>query len=94
TLWTFGVLAILSFIVQLEVARGYLAVALPVGLALLLTGRMVWRRTLNSLRRAGRCLTGAIVVGPAADVQRVVSQLRVNLRAGYRPIGVVITDGR
>ena len=94
TLWTFGLLAILSFLAQLEVARGYLAVALPVGLTLLLAGRMSWRRTLNSLRRAGRCLTGAIVVGPAADVERVVEQLRVNLRAGYRPIGVVVTDGR
>ncbi len=94
TLWTFGLLAILSFLAQLEVARGYLAVALPVGLTLLLAGRMTWRRTLNSLRRAGRCLTGAIVVGPAADVERVVEQLRVNLRAGYRPIGVVVTDGR
>jgi len=94
TLWTFGLLAILSFLVQLEVARGYLAVALPVGLALLLAGRVAWRRALNAMRRAGRCLTGAIVVGPAADVQRVVRQLRVNLRAGYRPIGVVVTDGR
>ncbi|AYF98918.1 sugar transferase [Protaetiibacter intestinalis] len=94
TLWTFGLLAILAFIAQLDVARGYLAVALPVGLVLLLGGRVVWRRTLVALRRSGRCLTGAIVVGPAADVRRVVAQLQVNLRAGYRPIAVVVTDGR
>lgn len=94
TLWTFGLLAILAFLAQLDVARGYLAIALPLGLVLLLAGRVIWRRSLNALRRAGRCLTGAIVVGPAADVQRVVAQLRVNLRAGYRPIGVVVTDGR
>jgi len=94
TLWTFGVLAIASFIAQLEIARGYLAVALPVGLALIVAGRVVWRRTLTGLRRAGRCLTGAIIVGPAADVCRVARQLEVNLRAGYRPIGAVVTDGR
>jgi exopolysaccharide biosynthesis polyprenyl glycosylphosphotransferase len=94
TLWTFGVLAIGSFIAQLEIARGYLAVALPVGLVLLLIGRMAWRRSLTALRRAGRCLTGAIIVGPAADVARVAGQLQVNLQAGYRPIGAVVTDGR
>ncbi|QEO10263.1 sugar transferase [Protaetiibacter larvae] len=94
TLWTFGLLAILAFLVRLDVARGYLAVALPVGLALIVVGRMSWRRALVALRREGRCLTGAIIVGPAADVRRVIEQLQVNLRAGFRPIGAVVTDGR
>jgi exopolysaccharide biosynthesis polyprenyl glycosylphosphotransferase len=88
------VLAITAFLLQVDVARGYLAIALPLGFVLLLIGRMLWRRALTALRRAGRCLTGAIIVGPAADVRRVARQLEVNLRAGYRPIGAVVTDGR
>ena len=92
TLGTFGVLAILAFIARLDIARGYLAVALPTGLVLLLLGRVIWRNILQSLRRAGRCLTGAIIVGPAADVASAVAELGRNLRAGYRPIAVVLTD--
>ena len=92
TLGTFGVLAIVAFIARLDIARGYLAVALPTGLVLLLLGRVIWRNILQSLRRAGRCLTGAIIVGPAADVASAVAELGRNLRAGYRPIAVVLTD--
>ena len=75
TLGTFGVLAIVAFIARLDIARGYLAVALPTGLVLLLLGRVIWRNILQSLRRAGRCLTGAIIVGPAADVASAVAEL-------------------
>ena len=93
TLGTFGVLAIVAFIARLDIARGYLAVALPTGLVLLLLGRVIWRNVLQALRRAGRCLTGAIIVGPASDVAATVAELGRNLRAGYRPIAVVVTDG-
>ncbi|WP_183086525.1 sugar transferase [Mycetocola zhadangensis] len=92
TLLTFGLLAIIAFLFQLEIARGYLGIALPTGLVLLLVGRKFWRGQLTRLRRSGRCLTGALVVGSMTDVREVVSQLRANLTAGYRPIGVVMTD--
>ncbi|MEO6827658.1 MAG: sugar transferase [Microbacteriaceae bacterium] len=92
TFLTFGIVAVIAFLAKLDVARGYLLVALPLGLALLLAGRLVWRQILQSLRRAGRCLTGAIVVGPREDVNATVDRLRHTLQAGYRPIGVVLTD--
>ena len=93
TLITFGALAISAFLAQVDIARGYLAVALPLGLVGLLLGRLFWRRSLQQLRRAGRCLTGAIIVGPRGDVVRTLEQLSRNLTAGYRPIAVVITSG-
>jgi exopolysaccharide biosynthesis polyprenyl glycosylphosphotransferase len=92
TLLTFGLLAILAFLFQIDLARGYLAIALPTGLVLLLIGRKFWRVQLTRLRKKGRCLTGALVVGSTRDVREVVAQLRANLTAGYRPIGVVRTD--
>ncbi|GAB2464195.1 sugar transferase [Xylanimonas ulmi] len=92
TVLTFGALAIVAFLARLDIARGYLAVALPVGLVLLVLGRWAWRLALQRLRRADRCLTGAIVAGPAAEVARVAEQLRANLRAGYRPIAVSCSD--
>ena len=87
TLMTFGLLAMVAYLAQIEIARGYLAVALPLGLVLLLAGRMTWRYVLHSMRRVGRCATGSIVVGRSDDVARVVDELRRQYRVGYRAIG-------
>jgi exopolysaccharide biosynthesis polyprenyl glycosylphosphotransferase len=92
SLVAFGVLAALAFFVQADIARGYLAIALFAGTALLVAGRLLWRGELRALRRAGRCLTGAIVVGPRVEVSRVVTQLARTPKAGYRAIAAVITD--
>ncbi len=43
----FGTIAIISSLLKLEVARGYLAVALPLGLSSLLLGRWLWRKWLG-----------------------------------------------
>jgi exopolysaccharide biosynthesis polyprenyl glycosylphosphotransferase len=88
----FGLLAVVSYIGKLELARGYLILAFPVGLAALLMGRFAWRQHLVALRRQGRCLVGAVVIGPQADVGRVVAQLRAQTKAGYKAIGVALTD--
>jgi hypothetical protein len=50
----FGSVAIISFLLKLEVARGYLAVALPLGLVSLLLTRWLWRRWLRNERSEGR----------------------------------------
>src|SRR4029453_6904095 len=46
TIRVFAVLAIAAFLLQSEVGRGYLLVALPLGLALLLVSRWMWRKWL------------------------------------------------
>ncbi len=92
TLIAFGVVAIFCYLAQIEFARGYVALALPFGWALLICNRLAWRRILLRMRRDGRCLTGAIVVGSAIDVERTVNELARNVRAGYRSIAVAIFD--
>jgi exopolysaccharide biosynthesis polyprenyl glycosylphosphotransferase len=87
TFLTFGTLAAVAFLFQIDIARGYLAVAFPLGLVLLLLGRMTWRWVLHRMRRTGRCTTGAIIVGRPDDVARVAGELRRQYRVGYRAIG-------
>ncbi|SFR72363.1 Undecaprenyl-phosphate galactose phosphotransferase, WbaP/exopolysaccharide biosynthesis polyprenyl glycosylphosphotransferase [Agromyces sp. CF514] len=87
TFLTFGTLAAIAFLFQIDIARGYLAVAFPLGLVLLLLGRMAWRGVLHRMRRVGRCTTGAIIVGRPDDVMRVTEELRRQYRVGYRAIG-------
>ena len=91
TFLTFGTLAVVALLVQVDIARGYLAVAFPLGLVLLLAGRIAWRYVLHSMRRVGRCTTGSIIVGRPDDVARVVDELRRQYRVGYRAIGATFT---
>ncbi|MEZ3159171.1 sugar transferase [Microbacterium sp. BWT-B31] len=92
TLGTFGVLAIVAFLLQLDIARGYLAIALPLGLVLLIISRALWRTYLHAMRRDGRCMTGSIVVGAEPDVMRVLGDLQRNYRVGYRSIAVSMPE--
>ena len=50
TLKLFGALAIAMVFIQFDVARGYFAIALPLGLLLLTGDRWLWRRWLNQKR--------------------------------------------
>lgn len=92
TLVAFGAVAIFCYVAQIEFARGLVAVALPLGCLLLIVNRVFWRRELMRMRRQGRCLTGAIVIGSASDVDLTVRQLQSNIKAGYRTVAVAITD--
>jgi exopolysaccharide biosynthesis polyprenyl glycosylphosphotransferase len=91
--YAFGVFAVIIVLLKPDVARGYLLIALPVGLLLLLAERFLWRSWLVARRREGLCLIGAVVVGNHQDATRVTNELIRHHHAGYRPVGVAYTDG-
>lgn len=92
TLAAFGTVAIISYLFQIELSRFYFVVAMPLGLALLFAGRLSWRIYLTSVRRAGRALTGAVVVGSRPDVARTLEDLRRHPEAGYQPLAVTLAE--
>ncbi|WP_280263986.1 sugar transferase [Nocardia wallacei] len=63
TLRLFGVIAMLSLIFRFDIARGYLAIALPLGLAGLMVQRRLWRRWVAGHRLSGRYAVRVLVVG-------------------------------
>lgn len=91
--YAFGLFAVIIVLLKPDVARGYLLIALPVGLLLLLAGRFFWRSWLIARRREGLCLISAVVVGNHQDATRVTNDLIKHHHAGYRPVGVAYTDG-
>jgi exopolysaccharide biosynthesis polyprenyl glycosylphosphotransferase len=93
SLFTFGILAIAFLVFQVDVARGFFMVALPVGLFTLLLDRWLWRRWLNHMRSAGNYLARAIVVGDPSDVDYVVRQIDKKSGAAYKVIGLAIPQG-
>ena len=93
SLFTFGILAIAFLVFQVEVARGFFLVAMPIGLGALLLDRWLWRRWLNHMRSTGHYLSRAIVVGDTADVDYVVHQIEAKSGAAYNVIGLALPQG-
>lgn len=88
--WTFGGLAIITFLVQLEVARGYLAVALPAGTVALCLSRWLWRRYLAKKRAEGHYQTAVMAIGDADAVSYLAQELTRDPRNGYDVVAVGI----
>ena len=91
TISAFGTVAIISMLFKLELARGYLMVALPVGVALLLASRWVARRVVVRLRKQhGRCVTRLLVVGSPQAVRDLTLGLSREPWSGYDVVGACI----
>ena len=90
TFFYFGLVAILSFLLDLQVARGYLALALPLGLAGLIASRFVWHSVLGEYRRMGSHLETVVVIGGRASAVALAARLQARSTSGYRVAGLCI----
>jgi exopolysaccharide biosynthesis polyprenyl glycosylphosphotransferase len=83
TLQTFGAVAIVCYAAKAPVARGFVAVALPAGLLLLLAGRLANRRRLVRLRHRGQALHRVLAIGDSTQVTHLSAQLLREPHAGF-----------
>lgn len=88
--WTFGVIAIVALLARLEIARGYLALAFPLGTAGLLVGRMLWRHRIRARRQAGECLTSVLAIGDRDAIAVLATELMNDPGDGYVVVGAGI----
>jgi exopolysaccharide biosynthesis polyprenyl glycosylphosphotransferase len=86
----FGTVAVFSYLLKLEIARGYLAVALPLGLVSLLVMRWLWRKWLVKQRSEGRFLSTVVVVGSHSAAAAMAKEFQRIPGAGYRVAGVCV----
>ena len=91
TMRTIGITAIAMLVFQIDMSRGFFAVALPLGLAMLVGERWLWRRQLVRQRTDGKALSNVVVLGNPQDVAYVIGHLRSNLATGYRVVGAALT---
>jgi len=92
TLSAFGTIAIISMLFKLDIARGYLMVAMPVGALLLLVGRWIARQiVIRARERHGRCITRLLVVGSASAVRDLATALAREPWSGYEVVGACVT---
>lgn len=91
TLSVFGGVAILSMLFKLEIARGYLMIALPAGLLILGLFRWVARQMVARAReKHGRCITRVLVVGSPSAVRDLTTSLAREPRSEYEVVGACI----
>ncbi|MCW2763570.1 MAG: wcaJ [Marmoricola sp.] len=87
-------LGTVSWALKLEVARGFVVVALPLATVLTLLQRQAHRALLHRRRAAGMYLQTAIIVGHRNGVQALHEQFRANPQHGYRVVGCCLPDGQ
>ncbi|WP_293239397.1 sugar transferase [Mycolicibacterium sp.] len=94
TLAVVGLIAIALMVLRPEIARGYLAIALPAGIFGLLVSRSLIRRLVALQRRRGRCLTAVLAVGEVRAVRSLVQSMSREWTYGYSVVGVCLTGSK
>ncbi|PZF60232.1 sugar transferase [Curtobacterium sp. MCBD17_034] len=87
------VLAVSSAITQTEISRGYLLVAVPLGLVALVADRVAWRAWVRRVRERGRMCRSTLVIGPSDSVVAVRDLVDRDPGAGLRVVRTLVTDG-
>jgi exopolysaccharide biosynthesis polyprenyl glycosylphosphotransferase len=85
-------LAVLSYAAKLDLARGYMAIALPSATAMDLTARYLLRKHLHRQRVRGWCGRRVVVVGYAAAVARLVTALQRDTYHGLAVVAACLVD--
>ncbi|KKC02211.1 polyprenyl glycosylphosphotransferase [Mycobacterium nebraskense] len=88
--WTFGIIAMVTLLAKVDLARGYLAIALPVGTIGLLGSRSLWRKHIRQMRANGQCQTAVLAIGDRQAVSHLAHELARNPLDGYVVVGICI----
>ena len=83
TLWTFAVVAGVSYLFRADISRAYAFISLPLGLVLIVAVRFWWRGWLYRARARGRFMSRTVVVGTGAAAEELRTWLNTGAYAGY-----------
>ena len=92
TLYTFAVVAGLSYLIRADISRSYAFVSLPVGVLAVCISRVMWRRWLYRRRYEGQFLVRTILVGKSSSVETLAGRLTQDAFAGYEVAGFVESE--
>lgn len=83
----FGILAIVDLLLRLSIARGFLALALPVGTIALIVSRWSWRQRLSRQRARFENLERVVVIGEKDSATALIDRLTKDPSLGYQVVG-------
>jgi len=86
TLYTFAVVAGISFLIRADISRAYAFASLPLGLLLIVSSRFLWRGWLYRRRARGEFRNRTVVVGSGPASEELTSRLTEDSFAGYEVV--------
>jgi exopolysaccharide biosynthesis polyprenyl glycosylphosphotransferase len=93
TFLAFATTAISAYALKVDVARGVIMAAFPIGAVLLCAERYVVRQWLVRRRAAGALATTTVVVGSETSARDLIRRLRLVPHLGFAVQGVVLLHG-
>ncbi|WP_284756191.1 sugar transferase [Arthrobacter sp. efr-133-R2A-120] len=86
--WLFGFVAVVSYALRIDTARGFVGLAFPAGALGLLAGRWFVRQHLRLERKNGMSGSRVLIIGDPFSAAHLVRSLNSVPAAGYRPVSV------
>ncbi len=86
----FGLVAIAAYLLKFDLARGYILIAFPLGLVVLIFSRWMWRQWLGAKRSRGEYSSRVLLLGSAASVASIARELGRSQEAGYLVVGACV----
>lgn len=90
----FGIIAIISYIAQVDVSRGYILLSLPLGVLGLIVVRWLSRRWLAQQRKRGRMVSRVLLVGEEEASLRILGDLARQPEAGFVVVAACSPSGQ
>ncbi|WP_254782826.1 sugar transferase [Curtobacterium sp. MCBA15_009] len=90
----FAFVAIVAYVFKVDLARGYVFIAFPLGTVVLMFSRWIWRQWLNAQRWNGNYSAQVLLVGSRSSVEHLAGELARHPEEGYRVVAVCVPDGR
>ena len=88
--FTAALVATMAFLMQYPLSRGFFVLLFPMGVLLLLLGRLLSRRTIQRLRRAGHFTEKVLLVGSPIYIAEIHKVLARESWLGYRVMGCLV----
>jgi exopolysaccharide biosynthesis polyprenyl glycosylphosphotransferase len=89
----FGLVAVVSYLFQIDIARGYILIALPLGIVVLMLSRWLWRQWLSLKRQTGAYSARVVLVGSPTTALHIARELARHPEEGYFVVGACVTSG-
>lgn len=90
TVRLFGLLAIVAFLLRIDLARSYIITSLPLGLGLLILGRWIWRQWLVKQRSRGDFVSRVVLAGSLESVVAIERELARSCEHGYLVVAACV----
>lgn len=84
--WLFGCVAVVSYALRIDTARGFVGLAFPAGLLALAAARWLIRQHLSVERKRGKSSSRVLIIGGPFSAAHLVRSLRSAPQAGYVPV--------